>query len=68
MTHSLIAADRRTHCKIVALALALSVVMLGIAANAAAPEVLTVRSQAEALMLKVGKLGMASIFDATATR
>jgi hypothetical protein len=66
MTHSLIAADRRTHCKIVALAL--SVVVLGITANAAAPEAPTVRSHAEALMLKIGKLGMASIFDATVTR
>jgi hypothetical protein len=68
MTHSLIAADRRTHCKIVALALALSVVMLGITANAAAPEAPTVRSQAETLMLMIGKLGIASIFDAAATR
>jgi hypothetical protein len=68
MTHSLIAADQRTHCKIVALALALSVVMLGITANAAAPEPPTVRSHAEALMLKIGKLGITSIFDATATR
>jgi hypothetical protein len=68
MTHSLIAADRRTHCKIVALALALSVVVLGITANAAAPEAPTVGSHAEALMLKIGKLGMATILDATVTR
>jgi hypothetical protein len=68
MTHSLIATDRRTHCKIVVLAVALSVVMLGITANAAAPEAPIEPSHIETMMLKIGKLGISSIFAAAAVR
>jgi hypothetical protein len=66
MTHSLIGADRGTHCKIVAVATAMTLLMLGITAGVAATETPTARSHAESLLLKVGKLGFSSVFDAAA--
>jgi len=67
MTHSLIGADRGTDCKIVAVATAMTLLMLGITAGVAATETPNVRSHAESLLLKVGKLGISGILDATAT-
>jgi hypothetical protein len=66
MNHSLIGADRGTHCKILAVAAATTLLMLGLTAGVAQTETPTERSHTESLLLKIGKLGVSSIFDATA--
>jgi hypothetical protein len=66
MNHSLVGADRGTHCKIVAVATAMTLLMLGITAGVAATETPTARSHAESLLLMVGKLGVSGILFATA--
>jgi hypothetical protein len=45
----------------------MTLLMLGITAGVAATETPNVRSHAESLLLKVGKLGISGILDATAT-
>jgi hypothetical protein len=56
MSHSLLNADRRTHGKIVGIALAgaMSLIMLGIAAIRADTDAPTTRPQASAPVLKAG--------------
>ena len=57
MSHSMIGADCRTHCKIVAVALAgaMSLVMVGIAARPAAIDATVARVQPNGTVLKAGK-------------
>ena len=57
MSHSLINADRRTHCKIVAVALACAVtlVVVGATARVSEPDAAAGRTVAHGPVLKAGK-------------
>jgi hypothetical protein len=70
MTHSLIHADRGTHCKIVALALigALLVVMAAVAAKLAGSDAEMARLQARATVVKAGEPAVAAALDQKAVR
>jgi len=57
MSHSLTTADRRTHCKIVAVALACTVtlVVVGVTARVSQPDAANGRTFAHGPVLKAGK-------------
>jgi hypothetical protein len=70
MAHSLIGADRGTHCKIVAVALTAAMILVLVGINAAAVETgaATARAPAQVPVLDAGKPVTSAALDATATR
>jgi hypothetical protein len=68
MTHTLIGADRGTHLKIVAVALAGAVTLVGITARVAASDDAIARQHGNTLLIKAGKLTISAALDPTTTR
>ena len=68
MAHSLVDADRGTHCKIVVLALVAGLAMVAMAGRAGERGVVATPTRQHALGLMIGKVGMFAIFDPTITR
>ena len=68
MTHTLIGADRGTHLKIVAVALAGAVTLVGITARVTASDDAITRQHGNTLLIKAGKLTISAALDRTTTR
>jgi hypothetical protein len=70
MSHSLIGADGRTHCKIVAVALAssMSLIMLALAVRHVEPETPTALARANGPVFKAGKPTISAVAAAPIIR
>jgi hypothetical protein len=70
MNHSLVTADRTTHLKIVAVSLiaAIAVILVGITARLADPDVTSARMEAHGPVLKAGKPSAVTAREGVAIR
>jgi hypothetical protein len=66
MTHLLAHADRATHCRILALAAAMTMTIVSIMAHVVTTDAAAAR--ASVLAVQIGKLGIVASLDATVTR